>query len=220
MNGGMNEDMNGENLPGSGEPIKSGYWVDPEGNKVTGSEMQNIDDLMELRDSIESHPEGLILGQVIVCMIDLVADTGTTFKDVRDVRTGEGWASFLLTDHEIAPARITLDFPYDQGESQSPQTTKEPAKSLHAKDLSGDRISGGEYQGITDLMELAEGFDDHEQGVTLGWVLTSIRSLFEDAGDVYKDARDLRTGDGYASFLITQHSDKTARITFTFEHPG
>jgi hypothetical protein len=182
--------------------------------------MQNIDDLMELRDSIEGHPEGLILGQVIVGMIDLVGDPGTTFKDVRDVRTGDGYASFLLTDYEHPSSRLTLNFPYfayGEGESQLPHTTTEPKKSLHARDLGGNKIPGGEYQSIRDLIELAEEFDNHEQGMSLGWVLTSISDFFEDAGDIYKDARDLRSGDGYASFLITQHSGRTARVTLTFE---
>lgn len=47
--------------------------------------------------------------------------------------------------------------------------------------------------------------------------LPPIGPFFENAGDVYKDARDLSTGDGYASFLLTQHCGKTARITLTFE---
>lgn len=94
----------------SEEPKKSNYSVDPSGNQIPGSERQHIEDLMELRDSIEAHPEGLVLGQIIVEMVDLVGDPGTTFKDVRDVRTGEGYASFLLTDHEHRPARITLTF--------------------------------------------------------------------------------------------------------------
>lgn len=201
----------------SKEPRKSTYTTDASGNKVPGSERQSIDDLMELRDSIDEHPEGLMLGQVIVCMIDLLADPGTTFKDVRDIKTGVGYASFLLTDHEHPASRLTLDFPYGEGERQLPRTTTEPKKSLQAKNLSGESIAGGEYQGIGDLMELAESLEDHPQGDPLVWVLTSIRAFFEDAGDVYKDARDLQTGDGYASFLITQHSGSTARITLTFE---
>lgn len=92
------------------EPKKSNYSVDPDGNRVPGSERQNIEDLMELRDGIEDHPEGLLLGQLIVEMLDLVGDPGTTFNDVRDVRTAEGYASFLLTDHEHRPARVTLTF--------------------------------------------------------------------------------------------------------------
>lgn len=95
---------------GPEEPRKSGYRTDPYGNEVPGSEMQNIEDLMELREGLRDHPEGLVLGELIVCMIDLVGDPGTTFKDVRDVRTGEGYASFLLTDHESGPARITLTY--------------------------------------------------------------------------------------------------------------
>lgn len=199
------------------EPKKSGYATDATGQKIPGSERQSIDDLMELRDAIEDHPEGLILGQVVVAMTELVADPGTTFKDVRDVRTGEGYASFLLTDHEQPSSRVTLDFPYGEADRQLPTTTAEPKKSLRARDLSGETLAGGEYQSISDLMELAESFGDHEQGSALGWVLTSIGIFFEDAGDVYKDARDPQTGDGFASFLLTQHWARTARITLTFE---
>lgn len=201
----------------SKEPKKSTYATDASDNKIPGSERQSIDDLMELRDSIHEHPEGLMMGQVIVCMIDLLADPGTTFKDVRDIRTDVGHASFLLTDHEHPASRLTLDFPYGEGETQLPRTTSQPKKSLRARNLSGEPVPGGEYQGMGDLMELAESLEDHPQGDPLAWVLTSIRAFFEDAGDVYKDARDLQTGYGYASFLITQHSGRTARITLTFE---
>ena len=136
---------------------------------------------------------------------------------MRDVKTGDGYASFLLTDHEHPASRIALTFPYGEGERQAPTNTTEPYKSLHARDLAGNEIPGGEYQGIRDLMKLSESFDDHPEGLPLGWVLTSIGSFFENAGDVYKDARDLSTGDGYASFLLTQHSGKTAKITLNFE---
>lgn len=91
------------------EPKKSGYWT-RRGYKSPGTEMQSMEDLMELQESVEDHDEGRTLGWVITAMIDLVGDSGTTFKDVRDVRTGQGYAAFLLTDHEHTPARITLTF--------------------------------------------------------------------------------------------------------------
>lgn len=92
------------------EPKKSAYATGPNGEKIPGSERQSMDDLMEIREDLRQHPEGLMLGEVIVSMYDLIADPGTTFEDARDVRTADGHASFLLTTEDYRPARITLTF--------------------------------------------------------------------------------------------------------------
>jgi hypothetical protein len=94
----------------SDEPKKSGYWTDPQGNRRPDSEYQNVEDLMEISDNLQDHPEGSMLGWIITSLSELVGDPGTTCKDVRGVRTGEGFASFLLTDHEHPSARVTLTF--------------------------------------------------------------------------------------------------------------
>jgi hypothetical protein len=50
------------------------------------------------------------MGWIIVALGSLVGDSGTTFKDIRDVRVSEDQGSFLLTDWEHESLRVTVEF--------------------------------------------------------------------------------------------------------------
>src|SRR5215211_4517072 len=83
------------------DPQKSGYWKQPDGTRAPNSEHQSIDDLMAVQERLQdAGGPGPAMGWIIVALESLVGDSGTTFKDIRDVRVSEDQGSFLLTDWE------------------------------------------------------------------------------------------------------------------------
>lgn len=97
------------------EPPKTGY--DPRSSQWEPGvhAHQSIEDMARIRDDIEHNPQGAVLGNVIVCLHDLIVDKPVgeqrrQLRDVRDVRTGPGYATCLLAYHDCPPSRLSLTF--------------------------------------------------------------------------------------------------------------